>query len=397
MASHNRSGNGPGHSTLGVHAGGPDAAPGAPVVGAVVQSSTFFGGGPGDAGELLYTRYGNNPNQIAVGHKLAALEGMDAALPVASGMAATAMTFLALTRAGDHIVASRHLYGTTRSLLEHELPKRGVETTFVDPGSSREWRQAMRRNTRLLFLEIPTNPTMRVFDPRPVGRLAHEAGVVLAVDSTFASPINFRARDFGVDIVIHSATKYLGGHTDLIAGVVAGSRSLVKEVQAMLKLYGPALDPHAAWLLERGMKTLALRMERHNANGLALATWLEQQPEVASVSYPGLASHPDRAIAEEILSGFGGMVGIVLKGGGPAADAFCGALRLALQAPSLGGVETLVSQPRFTSHVHQTEAEREAQGIPDGFVRISLGVEDAADLMTDFRQALDALKASAVA
>jgi cystathionine beta-lyase/cystathionine gamma-synthase len=255
----------------------------------------------------------------------------------------------------------------------------------------------MQPNTRLLFLELPTNPTMRVFDPRPVGRLAAEAGVMLVADCTFASPVNFRGREHGIDVVIHSATKYLGGHSDLIAGVVAGSRSLIKEVQAMLKLYGPALDPHAAWLLERGMRTLALRMERHNHNGQVLAEWLEQQPEVDHVLYPGLASHPDHTLATKLLDGFGGMIGLVLRGGGAAADTFCSSLGLAIEAPSLGGVETLVSQPRFTSHMNQTPAERAEQGIPDGFIRISTGVEDAPDLERDFRQALDALQASAVA
>ena len=386
-----------GPSTLGVHAGRPERAPGGPVVRPVVQSATFFGGGPGEPGELLYTRYGNNPNQAAVGQKLAALEGMEAGLPLASGMAATAMTFLAATRAGDHIVASRHLYGSTQQLLEHELPIRGVTTTFVDPDRSRAWRRAMTSRTRLLFLEIPTNPTLRVFDPRPVARLAHEAGVLLAVDSTFASPVNFRAREHGVDVVIHSATKYLGGHSDLIAGVVAGSHTVIREVRSMLKLYGPALDPHAAWLLERGMRTLPLRMARHNENGMALARWLEEQDEVETVLYPGLESHPDYELAGEVLEGFGGMIAIVLVGGGPAADRFCGALGLALQAPSLGGVETLVSQPRFTSHAHLNPPERVEQGIRDGFVRISVGVEDVDDLIADFRQALDELKTSAVA
>jgi cystathionine beta-lyase/cystathionine gamma-synthase len=397
MDARNKSTGGPGPSTLGVHAGSPEPTAGAPVVGPLVQSATFFGGGGADTGELLYTRYGNNPNQVAVGQKVAALEGTESALALGSGMAATALTFLALTRSGDHIVASRHLYGTTRQLLAEELPRRGINTTFVDPGSSREWRQAMRPNTRLLFLEIPTNPTMRVFDPRPVGRLAGEAGVMLAVDTTFASPINFHAKEHGVDIVIHSATKYLGGHSDLIAGVVAGERSLISEVQHMLKLYGPALDPHAAWLLERGLKTLPLRMERHNRNGQAVAEWFEAQPEVERVLYPGLPSHPDHALATEILNGFGGMVGFQLDGGGAAADAFCASLMVALQAPSLGGVETLVSQPRHTSHVSLSAPERAAQGLPDGFVRVSVGVEDPEDLIADFRQALDALKASAVA
>jgi cystathionine beta-lyase/cystathionine gamma-synthase len=192
-------------------------------------------------------------------------------------------------------------------------------------------------------------------------------------------------------VVIHSATKYLGGHSDLVAGVVSGSRALIDEVQEMLKLYGPALDPHAAWLLERGMRTLSVRMARHNENGLRLAQWFEGRAEVESVFYPGLASHPEHQVARELMDGFGGMLGIRLKGGAAAADAFCRALRLAVVAPSLGGVETLVSQPRLTSHRGLSPAELRAAGIPPGYVRVSLGIEDAEDLEHDFQGALEAL------
>ena len=373
--------------TLAIHAGGPQQVPGGPVVLPIIQSSTFFWRGP-DSGELRYTRYGNNPNQIAVAEKVAALEGMEASLAVASGMAATALTMLALTKKGDHIVASKHLYGATQQFLDTELPNRGVQTTFVEPENSRLWRGAIQSNTRLLFLEIPTNPTMRVFDPKTPARLARQEGLAMVVDSTFASPVNLRMAEHGADVVIHSATKYLGGHSDLIAGVVSGSQGLIDEVRRMLVFYGPALDPHAAWLLDRGLKTLSVRMPRHNESGLAVATWLEGRPEVERVFYPGLESHPDRALARELLNGFGGMIGVVLEGGGPKADSFCRALELAKLAPSLGGVETLVSQPRFTSHAGMSPAERAEVGVPDGFVRISVGLEDVEDLMADFDRAL---------
>ncbi len=379
-----------GPGTLGVHVGGPEPRPGEPVVLPVVQSSTFFWNAPGDAPELRYSRYGNNPNQVAVARKLAALEGTEASLAVASGMAATALAVLAVTRAGDHIVASKHLYGATSAILAEEMPRRGVTTTFIDPDEVCAWESAMRDNTRILFLETPTNPVMRIFDPRVPVRLAGEAGAVAMMDATFASPINFRPARHGVDVVIHSATKYLGGHSDLIAGVVSGSRELIEQVQRMLVLYGPALDPHAAWLLERGVKTLSVRMARHNESGLKLAGWLEGRPEVARVSYPGLASHPDRELAGELLGGFGGMVGFVLAGGGAGANAFCRTLEVAKVAPSLGGVETLVSQPRFTSHIGLTAEERTQAGIPDGFVRVSVGLEDVPDLKRDFARALKA-------
>jgi len=375
-----------GPATIGVHAGSDDKRAGAPVVPPITQSATFRWATPAD-GELLYTRDGNNPNQLQVGKKVAALEGTEAAVALASGMGATAMVLLALTEAGDHIVASSRLYGATQALLAQEFPRRGVTTTFVDPDEG-GWEEAIRNETKVVFVEIPTNPTLRILDPRPIVALAHERGIKVACDSTFASPVNFRAASVGIDVVIQSATKYLGGHSDIIAGVVSGSRELMDEVVRMASLYGPALDPHTAWLLDRGIRTLDVRMRRHNANATAVAEWMESRPEVARVIYPGLASHPDHALASELMTGFGGMVSVVLAGGGDAADRFVGRLQIAIPGPSLGGVETLVSQPRYTSHASLSQAQREAQGIPDGFVRLSIGVEDAHDLIADFEQAL---------
>jgi cystathionine beta-lyase/cystathionine gamma-synthase len=377
-------------ATLGIHAGSPERRTGQPVVPPLVQSSTFLGGWGEDASELLYTRYGNNPNQEQVGRKVAALEGTEAALLLSSGMAAMAMTLLSQVGQGDHIVASRYLYGTTLSLLARELPRRGVETTFVDPDVDGSWAEALRENTRAMVLEVPTNPTLRVFDPRIPGVLAEEAGILLAVDATFASPVNMRCVDLGVTAVVHSATKYLGGHSDLIAGVVAGSEELIESVQSLMKLYGPAPDPHTAWLLDRGLRTLALRVQAHNHNALELARFLEERPEVAAVHYPGLRSHPDHELASELMSGFGGMLAFELKGGGDAADAFARALSVVMVAPSLGGVETLLSQPRYTSNLHQTPEERMDLGIPDGFIRLSVGVENSGDLLDDLGRGLRA-------
>lgn len=378
-----------GPSTLGVHGGIEEGRFGDPVVPPIVQSSTFFGGSPEDDDELRYSRYGNNPNQVQVGRKLAALEGTEDALVLSSGMAAVAMTVLALSRVGDHVVASEQLYGATRALLGDELPRRGLEVTFVDPAAPREWRRALRPTTRLVFMEAPTNPTLRVYDPRPLASMAHDAGVVFAMDATFASPVNLRPAELGVDVVIHSATKYLGGHSDLVAGVVASTRAVVEEITRVMRLYGPAPDPFACWLLDRGLRTLDVRVRRQNESALALARWLEALPEVDRVTYPGLESHPDHAVAREIMEGFGGMVSFVLAGGGEAADRFMGALELLMVAPSLGGVETLVSQPRYTSHAAVPADERERLGIPDGFVRVSVGVEDVEDLIADVEQALE--------
>ena len=375
-------------ATIGIHGGSHDRSPGTPVVPPVVQSATFHWAGPSD-GELLYSRYGNNPNQILVSRKAAALEGTESAVALGSGMGAMAMTLLALCGEGGHVVASSRLYGATQSLLRDELPNRGIETTFVDPDGGDWPRAAFRDDTRVVLVEIPTNPTLRILDPRPVVALARDRGARVVCDATFASPVNFRAAEHGVDVVVQSATKYLGGHSDLIAGIAAGPSALVDEITRLSRLYGPSLDPHAAWLLDRGMRTLGVRVRRHNENALTVAEWLEDRPEVTRVIYPGLASHPDHALARELMDGFGGMVSLVLAGGGEAADRLVSRLELALAAPSLGGVETLVSQPRYTSHVGLSADERETQGIPDGFVRLSIGIEDAEDLVADFRQALE--------
>jgi cystathionine beta-lyase/cystathionine gamma-synthase len=315
---------------------------------------------------------------------------MEAGAVLASGMGAIAMTFLALTVKGDHIVASEQLYGATRRLLEEELPRRGVTTTFVPVGQQSGWRRAVRKSTRLIYLETPTNPTLTVLDPRPVAQLAKERGVMLVMDATFATPVFLRPRTLGVDVVLHSATKYLGGHSDLIAGAVAGPQEIVDEVIAMSRLYGPSIDPHAAWLLDRGLRTLGVRMERHAANAMAVAEFLEGHPSVKVVRYPGLRSHPQHDLARELFDGgFGGMVSFVVKGGGGAADRFMKALRVVHVAPSLGGVESLVSQPRFTSHASMSKAGRVELGIPDGFVRLSVGIEDVDDLIGDLERALD--------
>ena len=379
---------GHGPSTTAVHAGEPPVLPGEPVVNPIVLSSTFHSEHDG-AGEVRYSRYGNAPNQQAVEARIAALEHAEDVVVFGSGMAAMASALLAYLQAGDHVVATEAIYGGTRTLLSKELARLGIETTYVDfhtPG----WESAMRPNTRVVLGEWPSNPLVRVSDPRPIADAAHAAGAVLIVDATFASPINFRPLEHGADLVMHSATKYLAGHSDVTGGVVAGSRERTAPVRERAKVWGGMLDGHAAWLLERGIKTLSLRMERHNRNGVEVARWAEAHPGVARVHHPSLASHPDHEVAARLLNGFGGMLGIEVRGGGPAAAAFVRALKLAKLAPSLGGVETLVSEPRYTSHAAMTPEQREANGLRDGFVRISLGIEDTADLIADLDQALAA-------
>jgi cystathionine beta-lyase/cystathionine gamma-synthase len=379
---------GAGPSTRAVHAGGPPRRSGDPVVGPIVQTATFVSD-PDGAGPLLYHRYGNGPGHVALERRLAALEGADDALVVASGMAALACAFLSLLKAGDHVVCTRDVYGGTRVLLEAELSRLGIETTFVDLFDA-GWTEAMRAETRVVHAETPSNPLLRVTDLAAVAEAAHRHGAAVVADCTFASPLNFRALAHGADLVMHSATKYLGGHSDVTAGVLAGSTARIAAARERARVWGPSLDPHAAWLLERGVKTLAVRMERHNRNGAEVAAWLATRPEVARVHYPGLQSHPDHATAVRVLDGVGGMVGVELRGGGPAASRFVRALELATLAPSLGGVETLVSEPRHTSHAAMTPEGRADIGIPDGFVRLSLGIEDAADLIADLDRALRA-------
>jgi cystathionine beta-lyase/cystathionine gamma-synthase len=374
-----------GPSTRAVHAGSTTVGAGAPVVSPIYQTSTFLTDAV-PVGEVRYTRYGTNPNHLALAEKLRALEEADAAIVLASGNAAMALALLACAGAGDHIVAQAALYGGTLRLLRRELPRLGIETTFVAHGDP--WEPALRASTRALLMEVPVNPTLRVPDIRPVARLARERGLPLIVDATFATPVNFRPLRHGADLVVHSATKYLGGHSDLTAGVVAGRADLIAEVREKLMSFGPVLDPHATWLLERGVKTLAVRMARHNANGMRIAEWLCRHPAVARVHYPGLPTHADHGVASELFDGFGGMVAIAVRGGDDAALRVMGRLRLMYAAPSLGGVDTLVSMPRFTSHASLPAAERYALGIEDGFIRFSLGIEDSADLIADLEQAL---------
>jgi cystathionine beta-lyase/cystathionine gamma-synthase len=343
----------------------------------------------GSAEGLRYPRYGNVPNAEHVQRRLAALEGSEAALILGSGMGALACGMLALLRPGDHLLASEWIYGGARRLFTEEFPRLGISVTMVDPTGSREWRRHLRRETRALFLESPSNPACRVIDLAPLQRLAGGEGVALVVDSTFASPINFRPLEYGADVVIHSATKYLNGHNDVLGGVVLGTASYVEEVRQKMMVWGQAPDPFACWLLERGLKTLDVRVQRQNANAIELATWLASQPAVSRVHYAGLPSHTDHEVAKAQMSGFGGMLAFELAGGGLATERLLKRLTLIRNAPSLGGVDTIVSEPRFTSHAHMSAEERAAVGIPDGFVRMSVGIESASDLIADLEAGLN--------
>lgn len=374
-----------GLATRAIHAGAGAPDPGSPVVAPLVLSSTFHNAVEPE-GEVLYGRYANDEAHRRMGARLAALEGAESALVVGSGMAAIHLAVLALAGAGDHLVAADSLYGGTLELLGSELPRLGIQTTFVDPGE--DWAAHVRPNTRLLYLETPVNPTLRVPDPRPVVGLGRRLGLPVVMDATFATPVNFRPIEHGVELVVHSGTKYLGGHSDLVAGVLAGRREVVEVARQRMKRFGPSLDPHALWLLERGLKTLPIRVERQNRTALELARWLRDHPTVAAVHHPGLEDHPDHATARSLFDGFGGMLSFVVRGGDAAARAALERLRLIAVAPSLGGVESLVSMPRYTSHAALAPEARRAAGIADGFVRLSVGLEDLPDLQADLDTAL---------
>ncbi len=381
----------PAHSSLklatqAVTGGREHPVPGEPIVTPLVQSVNFVQSAAGDV--TRYARYGNTPNITLVQRRLALLERSEDALVLSSGMGATSCTMLALLRPGDHLVASTWLYGGTRLLFERELPMLGIDVTFVDPTETRIWRRSITPKTRALFLESPVNPTTRVLDLSPLRSLAQEHGLALVIDTTFASPVNYRAIEHGADVVIQSATKYLNGHHDALCGVVAGTTSVIDEVRRKMILWGQAADPFAVWLLERGLKTLDVRVKRQNENAMKIAEWASTCSAISSVLYPGLPSHPDHEIACKQLDGFGGMLGVVLAGGAEAATRAIGRMQLFTCAASLGGVDSLVSEPRHTSHAHMSPSQRAALGIPDGFLRLSAGLEDADDLIADLEQAV---------
>ena len=370
-----------------MHGGSPAPRPGDPVGTPILQTTTFINDVVPE-GDVRYTRYLNNPTQEALARRLAALERAESALAVGSGMAAISLALLAFLNTGDHVVAQAGLYGGTLKLLDTDLPRLGIDTTFVPQGG--RWQAPIRKkSTRVVLVETISNPTLRVLDIRPIVQLAKERGIAVIVDNTFATPALFRPLEHGADVVVHSATKYLGGHSDVTAGVVAASQPVIEEVTQKARSFGPALDPHLAWLLERGIKTLPIRVERQSRNALALARALEGRKRLRAVIYPGLESHPDHALARELFAAFGGMLSIVVDGGDARAEAVMKRLRIFRVAPSLGGVESLASMPRHTSHRHLSDADRQALGIEPGFIRLSVGIEDEADLLADLEQALD--------
>jgi cystathionine gamma-synthase len=383
-------------ATTAVHGGEPRSHPYDALTAPIAQTSTYSFR---DTAELVaymegraereeYGRYGN-PSVRAVEDKLAALEGTEDAIAFSSGMAAVTTAILALTKSGSHVVLFNDCYRRTRQFVMAFLERFGVSHTLVPPADLDALRAAIRPETRLVVSEAPTNPYQNVVDLPALAAICREARVKTLVDSTFATPVNLRPAEHGIDLVLHSATKYLGGHNDVLGGVLAGSRALVSLVRDLRHVLGAVLDPHAAYLIPRGIKTLAVRVAHQNASALSLARALEQHPRVRQVWYPGLPSHPHYEVASRLMTGGGGVVTFELDGDLATTSRVVDACRIPRIAPSLGGVESLIEQPALMSYFELSTQQREAVGIRDTLVRYAVGIEDSADLVADLLFALD--------
>jgi len=339
----------------------------------------------------VYSRW-DNPTVERLEKKIAAFEHGDGAAAFASGMAAISTSIFTFLRKGDHVLAIRDLYGGAHSLLRDLLPRFGFETTLVETTDLDALARGVRKNTRVVYVESPTNPTIKLVDISKAAEIAHAAGALLLIDNTFATPINQNPLTMGADVVLHSATKFLNGHADLIAGLAVGNKETVKSIKMMRREFGGILDPLPAWLVLRGIKTMALRVARQNANALALAKFLVAHKSVAKVNYPGLESHPQHQLAKRQMKGFGGMLSFEVQGSVNDALKVTESLRVAALAASLGGVETLVSQPFNMTHTQMTPEDRAKSDIPDTLIRVSVGIEDAEDLISDFNQTLSTIR-----
>ena len=371
-----------------IHAGEPEPLIGGGVNMPIFQSSTFEYAGQTSYHDLRYIRLSNTPNHAVLHAKLAALENADAALVAGSGMAAISAALFTVLADGGHLIAQDCMYGGTHDLLVKEFPRYGMAVDFVDGDEPATWREAIRPNTKAIYVEAMSNPLLQVSDLQAAADFAAENGLVSIIDNTFASPINFRPAEIGFDLSLHSGTKYLNGHTDIVAGAVIGRAELVESITHTLNHLGGVLDPHACFLLHRGMKTLAVRVRHQNESALKIARWLEQHRAVARVNYPGLESHSNHLRACELFDGFGGVLSFELEGGVNAARRLMDRVTIPISAPSLGGVESLITRPSTTSHSGMSAAQRARAGIDDGLVRLSVGLESSDDLIEDFETAL---------
>lgn len=355
----------------------------------IFQSANFESVEGEEYHDIKYMRLSNSPNHTVLAAKLAALESAEAAVVSTSGMSSITTIFHSLLSAGDHVIFQDCLYGGTYDYARREFARHGLTCDFVDGDDPGGWTRALRPETRMIYFEAITNPLVQVADLEAVVSFAREHGLISVIDNTFASPVNFRPAEIGFDLCVHSGTKYLNGHSDVVCGVVVGRREPVARVKKMMNYLGGSLDAHACFLLHRGLKTLAVRVRQQNVSALTLSSVLEDHPAVTRVNYPGLASNSGHERARRLFDGFGGMLSFELAGGASAATRLESALRIPIVAPSLGGVESLVTRPAATSHAGLTAEERREVGVSDGLVRVSVGIEGTGDLVGDFRQALD--------
>lgn len=373
--------------TLLVHAGEPRPRIEGAVSTPIFCSANFESGDEENYHDIRYMRLNNTPNHLVLHRKLAAIENGEAALVTSSGMAAISTVLLTLLESGSHFIAQDCLYGGTHSLFTEDLKAFGIEVTFVDLSQPEEWSRALRPETKAFYVESMTNPLLQVGALDKVPEFCKEHNLYSLIDNTFATPVNFRPLDHGFDLSLHSATKYLNGHSDIVAGAIIGAKELVERALHRLNHLGASLDPHACFLLQRGLKTLNLRMTRQNENAQALAEFLAQQEPVSRVNYPGLPSHPGHEVASRLFKGFGGVLSFELQGGEKAAGLLLERLEIPVKAVSLGGVESLVTLPCRSSHAGVPREERLRTGITDGLIRVAVGIENIEDLLEDFRQA----------
>ncbi len=371
-----------------IHAGEPVPRVEGAVVMPIFQTAMFEYAGEKTYDAIRYLRLNNSPNHIALHKKLAALEDAESALVTSSGMAAISTSLLTVLSAGDHLLAQECLYGGTHDFLTRDFASFGIAYDFIPADDPDAWRRMLRPNTKAIYVESMTNPLLQVADLKAVVKFASDHRIVSMIDNTFPSPVNFRPIGLGFDLSLHSATKYLNGHSDLVAGAVIGRSELVEKITKKLNHLGGSLDAHAAFLLHRGLKTLAVRVRHQNETALRIARFLEQHPAVLRVNYPGLESHPRHARARELFDGFSGMLSFEPRGGIEAAERFMHRVTLAVVAPSLGGVESLVTRPATTSHAGMSIEDRKRLGISDELIRVSIGLESAEDLIDDFSSAL---------
>ena len=375
-------------ATKAIHAGEPNPRILGSVTVPIFQSAMFETSGTEGYHDTRYIRLSNTPQHLALNGKLAALENAESALVAASGMAAISGALLAMLSAGDHLLIQDSLYGGTHDFVTQDLPAFGVAYDFINADDPKSWEAKLKPTTRAIYVETMSNPLLQVADLLAAVQFARKHDLVSLIDNTFASPWNFRPAERGFDLSLHSCTKYLNGHSDIVAGAVIGGKALVETVRHKLNHLGGSLDPHACFLLDRGIKTLGVRMKHHNESTLTIARFFEGHKSVAAVNYPGLAAHARHARARELFDGFSGILSIELKGGLNASERFMERVQLPIKAPSLGGVESLATRPATTSHSGMAPEDRRKAGISDSLIRISVGLEATEDLIEDFDQAL---------